>query len=451
MQRRAKDNSELLRAALSPGGRTRSGSGRASRRGTPQQGRSAAASREASDYETDDDVASVASGDAWLARDDESGGSGSDGEGAAAAAAGGDWEAALSEALAGLDERRAAAREAGLATIVRVLEQRYVGDGLEGRRVALLGLLRGSAQRPRSAGEQELAARAVGLWFVSFGVEAEGAGEFAATSDALKALVADATNGAAPRAAALAALGLANFVAGADYHDAAELARFVLGGDVLGRALRTSCLPVAQQALETAGLLLTVVADSHARLAGELFAQALDAHVRALTADSVGVRVAAAQNPSRFELPRHAELVGVLEMLRHESSKRRGRREAAAQRAAVRDVLATLEGRAAAPALKLAVRGRVVRFDTWARIHRARAFRAALRGGLPAHFAANPLLQDVFDVAFDDAADPHHRAEARSVVSPSSDLAKARSLDLRNRRHAARTRYRDDDDDDTAF
>ncbi|KAJ2710803.1 Interferon- developmental regulator 1 [Coemansia spiralis] len=445
-----RESGGLLRTALNSGRTRSSGSGRNSQRSTPRLSQSAAGSRDVSDDEQADDTASVASDDTWLIDEEED----DDDD------VGDNWEVELDEAVEALDEKRVAAREKGLRSLVQVMSRVCVSDALKGQRVTLLEALRRAARRTKSVQERELALRATALWFVTFGTESEGDEEFESTASFLQTLATDDSAGSSVQAGALGALGIANFVAGPDYRDAAVLARFV-HDRVLPAALDGRAMDVARQAYETIGLLLTVVADSEPRLVEELFEQAFDAHLRGLTADSVEVRVAAAQNfalvhealsdeaddGAPFEFERQGELVGVLEMLQHETSKRQGKRGSAAQRAAMRDVLATIED-GAAPRLRLIVHGRAIVFETWARIQRLHAFRAVLAEGLPVHFGANSLLQDVFEVEFDPATSDRLRNEARVVVNPSSDLAKARTLAMRRRREVLKRdqHYADDDD-----
>ncbi|KAJ1718577.1 Interferon- developmental regulator 1, partial [Coemansia biformis] len=393
MSRRGQGGSGLLRTALNSG-RTRSGNGRSSQQHTPRpsqsvtssRGPSVAGSRDVSDDELADDTASIASDDTWLldAEDSDEAGGVSD-----------NWEEELEEALEALDDKRIATREKGLQTAIRLMSHVYMGDELEGRRVTLLDALRRAARRTKGDQERELALRAIGLWFVNFGTESEGEEEFASTSDLLQALATDVSVSSAVRAGALGTLGMANFVSGADYRAAAELSRFMHDKVLLG-ALDEHTIDVARQTFETIGLLLTVVMDSDARLGDELFEEMFDTHMRGLTVDSVDVRVAAARNfalahealssehandATEYAFERQDELVGVLEMLKNESSKRQGKRGTVTQRAAVRDVLNTIE-EGEAPKLKLLVHGHPVVFDDWSRIQRLQAFRGLLGGGL---------------------------------------------------------------------
>ncbi|KAJ2161008.1 Interferon- developmental regulator 1 [Coemansia sp. RSA 552] len=432
---------DLRRTAL--GGRTPSSRGRKSRAGsrTGSQTASRVGSLDASDA-SDDEEASVASADAWQLSDTEE----------VEEAVGDNWEPMLDAAVEGLGEKRGATREKALGAAGRLLAHVYMGDALEGRRVTLLEALRRGVRSPKSARERELSLRAVTLWFVQFGTSDEAETEFGSVCAALRVVANNPSEEPAVRAAALDALAMANFVAGADYRDAAELVHFVRG--VLEQAQEARDAEVVRAALAAAGLLLTVVLDGNENLGAELFDSIFDAHVRALTAASSGTRVAAAQNLAtmhealgRFE--RHDEVIGVLELLRHESSRRsgraRGRRDVGAQRVALRDVLKSLET-GEVPVVKLAVGGRMVQLNTWPRILRLQAFRAALGGGLPEHFARNELLHDVFEVEFDPSHDAYLANRARVVVDPSSSVAKARSVDLRRRRDARRNAEAPDED-----
>ncbi|KAJ2345396.1 hypothetical protein GGF43_005229, partial [Coemansia sp. RSA 2618] len=57
------------------------------------------------------------------------------------------------------------------------------------------------------------------------------------------------------------------------------------------------------------------------------------------------------------------------------------------------------------------------------------------------------LLQDVFEVEFDPDHDEYLRNSARQVVSPSSELAKMRTRNMRRRRDAHRDAQTFDDDE----
>ncbi|KAJ2480305.1 Interferon- developmental regulator 1 [Coemansia sp. RSA 2131] len=442
MTRRNRDSgSGLLRSALNSS-RVPSSAGRTSQRDTPQLQYSQQASRDVSDDEFDD-AASTASSDAWVMNEDEH------------IEIGDEWESLLDTALDALGEKRAAAREKTLQSILRLMAHTYMGDGLEGRRVMLLEALRRSVRSTKSHVEQERALHGISLWFVNFGTQDEAESEFASVSEQLRVMVVDPACDSQVRAQALGALGVANFIAGADFRDAAELAQFV-HTRVLDPALESRDMSVARQAFSTLGLLLTVVADGDSLLLENIFDASFDSHMRGLRADSVDVRVAAAQNfalvhsalgaDTDYAFDSQDELIGMLEMLQHESSKRLGKRDISVQRTAVREVLRTIED-SSAPELKLNLHGRLVRFGDWTRIVRLQAFRRVVGGGLPVHFARNELLQDVFEVKFDTTGDDFARNRARMVVNPNSELAKMRTRDIRRRRDARRDELLPDLDD----
>ncbi|KAJ1720855.1 Interferon- developmental regulator 1 [Coemansia erecta] len=431
----ASNTNELLRAALnsgrtpSAGGRP-SASKRGSRQSTPSKMRSRAESREGSDDEFDD-AASMASDDTWIETADD------DSAGQKAAEAGDNWETIFDEATDSLGEKRAATREKALATIVRVMSLRYLGDELAGSRIALLEALKRSARSTKSEKESMLALLALGQWFVSFGMD-EG-DEYAGAEALLRTLVSDHKS-ASVRAVALNILGIANFVAAVDFNDAADVMRFV-SERFFAAGAASAPAALLRQALETYGLLLTVLVDGNAQLAERTFERAFAAHMRALAADAVDVRVAAAQNFALMhealggdDFERQDELVATLRALRQESAKRHGKRDTHAQRSAMRLVLRSLE-EGEAPQMHLVLGGRQVAFDRWQRIVRLQSFRACLGGGLPVHFVENPLLQDVFGVRFGRVDGPAADA-ARVVVSPKSELAKMRSRDMRKKRSA---------------
>ncbi|KAJ1938038.1 Interferon- developmental regulator 1 [Linderina macrospora] len=297
-----------------------------------------------------------------------------------------------------------------------------------------------SVKSSKSERESTLATRAIALWFINFGADAPE--EYADTSELLKT-TALTHKSASVRVLALSSLGVANFVAGVDYRDAAQLLQFV-ETNFLGTQAKTQPVAMIRQALETYGFLMTVVADGDARLAEQLFESAFSAHIKALMAESVEVRVTAAQNFAlvheelsenieRFEFMRQEELLATLEMMKRESSKRHGKKGKSMQKSVIRDVLRTIE-EGESPNLKLLFKNHAVYFDDWARILRLHAFRASLGGGLPVQFVENPLLHDIFQVNFDTSSAGMYRAEGRVVVDSNSELAKSRTVTRRKQR-----------------
>ncbi|KAJ2813924.1 Interferon- developmental regulator 1 [Coemansia furcata] len=470
------NTNELLRAALnagrvpSSGGRSAPGS-RSSRKATPKSPRSVAASRDVSDVEDndDDDNMSIASDDTWVINETSE-------EAAEETVMENteNWQDILQSALDTLGEKRVGTRERGLATVAQVMAHVYVGEAMEGRRLASLESLKRCAKAAKSQTEGMLALRGIALWFVNFGIDAS-ANEYTEAKTLLKTLARDHHLSPHVRVMALAALGVSSFVSGADYNDAAEVLKFVgdhfihpdappADDDVYEEEeeedkaeLEPTPASVMRQALETYGFLMTVVVDANPRVAENMFDRAFDAHLEALAADSIEIRLAAAQNfalihselarqGSHFEFDRQEELVATLSTIRHQSSKRHGRRDTQMQRQAVRGVLQTIEA-GEAPELKLAFHGRSVRFADWPRILRLHAFRAVLGGGINSHFVDNPLLGQVFEVVFDTSAD-NGSSEARMVVNPNSSLAKARTVNMRKKREARNSAKRLDEDSD---
>ncbi|KAI9469610.1 Interferon- developmental regulator 1 [Coemansia sp. RSA 989] len=423
----------LLRSALDS--RVPSSSGRRSRRDTPRSSRSLRASQAASRDVSDDDfddTASIASDSTWLLDEDER---------ELVQEVGDNWEDLLKASLESLNEKRASVREKTLEGIIRLMSHVYIGDGLEGHRVTLLEALQRGTRSSKSAREQQLSLQAIGLWFINFGTGDEAEEEFESVDRQLRKLLEEPEVDAQVQAQAVSTLAIANFISSADYRDAVGLQQFIRG--ILEDALQERQMEVALQGFSAIGLLLTVLANSDITLAEHQFDEDYELHMRGLKCDSVEVRVAAAQNIAMmhealsqdrkpFAFDNQYELVGVLEMLKHESNKRLGRRLSVKQRLAMRDVLNTIED-GQAPTLKLTLFNRTLLFDDWVCISRLQAFRAALGGGLPEHLANNGLLQDVFEIELDAPEDTAH-SKRRVVVGPSSDLAKLRTLDMRRRR-----------------
>ncbi|KAJ1645467.1 Interferon- developmental regulator 1 [Coemansia asiatica] len=427
---------QVLRRTPSTGAGGRSSSSaaaskRGSRQGTPRKMQSRTESANASGDEFDD-TESNASDDTWVVMGDDD---------SKAIETGDSWQEIFDEALDSLGEKRAATREKALATVVRIMSLRYLGEELAGSRIMLLEALKKSAKSHKSDKESMLALLAIGLWFINFGMEESD--EYAATETMLKAIVSDHKTGSV-RAIALNALGIANFIAGVDFNDAVDIMKFI--SEKFFTTSATAPIALLHQAFETYGFLLTVVIDGNLQLAENTFDKVFKAHLDALAVDTVDVRVAAAQNFAlmhealskgtlgfEFEFDRQDELVATLQAIRQESAKRHGKRDTQAQRSAMRDVLKTIDS-GEAPEMRLVLGGRSVSFDCWARIVRLHSFRACLGGGLPRHFVENPLLQDIFEVEFDMSSDAFSRNEGRVVINPSSEIAKMRSKEMRKRR-----------------
>ncbi|KAJ1937645.1 Interferon- developmental regulator 1 [Kickxella alabastrina] len=438
--------SELLKAALNSG-RTPSSSGigrpsskRSSKASTPKQ----APSANVSDDEFDD-TDSVASDDAWVVAGDEE-------AGAKAVEAGDNWESILGDALESVGDKRVVSREKGLLTIVRVMSLRFIGDGLENSRVTLLEALKRSVRNNKSEKETLLALLAIGQWFINFGMEH--ANEYASIDKQLKTLINDHKTDSV-RALALNMLGLANFISGTDHNDAAEVMRFI--SDRFFSATAAAPVVVLRQALETYGFLMTVLVAGNQALAERTFQQSdFQAHMKALCAESIDLRLVAAQNFALmhealshdghlYEFDQQEELVATLLSIKHESSKRHGKRVTQAQRSAMRDVLKSIET-GKAPKMQLIFVGRSVVFDRWERIIRLHVFKAVLGSGLPVHFVDNPLLRDIFEVEFDTSGDVGVQNQRRVVVDRKSELAKERSRKLRKSRTTSCNAYSADDD-----
>ncbi|KAJ2557396.1 Interferon- developmental regulator 1, partial [Coemansia sp. RSA 1836] len=175
---------ELLRAALNAGGRVPSSGGRSSsgtkssRKATPKSPRSVTASRDVSDDEQMfDDTASIASDDTWVINGNEDSSPAAEDSLEAADTASSvtvdNWEEVLQAGLDALGEKRVATRERGLAAAARVMAHVYVGEAMEGRRLASLEALKRCARAAKSEIEGMLALRGIALWFINFGVDAE--------------------------------------------------------------------------------------------------------------------------------------------------------------------------------------------------------------------------------------------------------------------------------------
>lgn len=432
----ASTTNELLKAALNSSRapsrpvKSKSSSRQSSRRGTPKS-HSLVASRDVSDDEYQDDTASVASDDTWVINNQED----------IDDLVYDDWAERLKAAIDSLSEtRRSSTREKTLATIVQLLSQVYAGESLESHRMSLLDQLRRSVGKKKGTKmESLLGLRGVALWHINFGLGSAEEGE--GMVEWLKELATNGVLAGEIRAMAVSALGVVSFVQGGqDIWGSVDLCKFINE-----RIFIQPDLQVLRQGLETFGLLLSVVGQGSSQQAETLFDQSFDQHLRALMADNVEVRVQAAQNfalvhdtlsndTDLYEFDRQEEVIATLVMIKQETAKRHGKRDTHAQRGAVRDVLRTLET-GELPQLKLTFGGKSVRFDDWTRIIRLHGFRNLLGGGLSRHFRENPLLRDVFGVEMEEVIE--REEVGRRVVSPSSELAKMRTKEMRKKRQMA--------------
>ncbi|KAJ1678188.1 Interferon- developmental regulator 1 [Spiromyces aspiralis] len=207
---------------------------------------------------------------------------------------------------------------------------------------------------------------------------------------------------------------------------------------------------VIQQMLTSLGFLMTLIAQTHPSLVGDLFKPSIDKHLALLGTDSFGIRMTAAQNIAfvydvmtrinpRFEFAKHDQLISTLHLMIREGAKRVKHKERKHQRGIIRDVLNTIE-EGDPPSLKLKFKNQIITFGDWTQILRLYAFRDTLSTGFHAHFMDNPLLPAIFNVDIGSAGSGSIQPNVteRVVVDPGSELAKARTKVMQSRRDKRR-------------
>ncbi|KAJ1993173.1 Interferon- developmental regulator 1 [Dimargaris cristalligena] len=419
---------QSLRAALSQkGGPIKGLPG--SRKSTP------AASRQGSDAEGSDDDHLDSDSDTSLATDDFILNGHADGSlgGPPLLGSGDDtFEELVRDNIDKLTEKRASTREEALQWLIRAMALRYAADALESSQETFLDALRRAVRAGKSSRETLLAARGIALWFVTLGADQEQAYEDLSTL--LRPLIKSVRN-PATKAQCILSLAVACFIACQDVFATADLCRYLL--PIIASPKETP--EVLESALVSLGLLVSAL-NGAPSLAGKIFNEVIGPLAKCLGSDQVQVRIASGQtiallyamlryrsgesdHPAAWD---DAPLVDQLHALVADSSRRRSKKERAAQKAALRQVLRTVED-GDDPSLTFKTKYGTLVFDDWIQIHRLQVFRLVLNEGLLNHFQENDLLQDIFGTAFSDLA-LHTGPTERVVHSPRSQVAKERTL-----------------------
>ncbi|KAJ1918992.1 Interferon- developmental regulator 1 [Mycoemilia scoparia] len=372
----------------------------------------------------------------------------------------------LKDALEVLSEKRVSIRLAALNTIVNVLAHNYLPDELDDIKVSILDSLKRCLKKPKQEKEAILAIQGIAIWFVIFGD-----GEESMYNDvrpALEDLVSNSKS-VATRAQAMNALAISNFIAVEDFNNSIKIVKLIEAALTPpktpdGRRSSIATDPrMLTQALSSFGFMLTLVGQINPGMVKDLFATCFERHLQLLESDSLSVRMASAQNlafihdhltENRAGLGymKQERLINTLQDMLRDSNKKVKQKDRAQQRSILRDVIRTMTNNDP-PLLKLKFRNKIVSFDHWTQILRVYTFRDTLGTGFHTHFMFNPLVQAIFGVSLDIPHESEVMTTERVVVDPGSELAKARTLDMKHKREKRRLEkqnmiFGNEDDDD---
>ncbi|KAI9176112.1 Interferon- developmental regulator 1 [Blastocladiella emersonii ATCC 22665] len=396
----------------------------------------------------------------------------------------------LRTALDGLLEKRASTREDALEKLIRLLGNHYLADEVDPLLDTVQDYVLKAARRDKSAAENTLAAKALGLYFLTIGPDHES--RFVDVRDALLDLITKTTAGRSEpvRAALVDVLTLACFVAGSTEHTrdlllaldelAAGTFKFLCArAEASGSAAAAAA--AAAQASSTSGVAKTRLATAGsasntltgARFLPNLLAcigvlastaprsvmdtvvtRSLPVYLQILESGVIGAetKILAAENLAIFvecgalasDAPELEPATALLQALTGNGGSASGagldvasvksvaQRDRKAQRAAFRDVLAFLDA-GDAPHLKLKFRKENVVLQTWAHLRQLYLIRASLGAAVHVHFLRNPLLRDIFGFSLAEDAGLS-RAERRALYSQSGEIARSRTQHLQKQR-----------------
>lgn len=205
------------------------------------------------------------------------------------------------------------------------------------------------------------------------------------------------------RVAYLQSLAMICFVSGVDKHDLISLSHQYI--DLLDE--EETPAPVLEAILSSLGLLVAgLKMRGQSEEVRRLFIKSIDYHFDLLDYPDASVRIAAGENVAVFyEVMAAAkldpgyrylnDLVSKMNMLLHDRSRFRSKKERHHQRLAFRSIVATVED-GENPEIKLKFKTRNVFIHSWVSIKMLQHFRGVLAGGLHIHMEKNDLLTDVF-------------------------------------------------------
>jgi len=364
----------------------------------------------------------------------------------------------LDEKLEQLDEKRASIRETALEALTKELRMNFVDDFVTQRRVTIVEALK-KALKKGGAKEKSLAATGIVLVAITLGADAEDV--FKDTYSLLQEISLTSTAPEA-RAAAISALGMTCFIGNNDQQltlNVMEVFRKIFASKpvatVLVAAVRsyTLLLTVVEKRIIHDVLLQTV-------LASQLVAMVHhdDVEVRVSAGEALAVIFEAARDidEGAFDINAFSlytkidgiALMDTLYTLSSDHSKLRARKDKIKQRLPFKDITNFVET-GEAPSETLSFKHQKYNFTNFCEITQLNALRDFLGEGLQVHFENNQLLSEMFEVVQAETGKRQKKSavEKRLTMSPSSPMAKARSVALntqRNSRQRAREEVLDE-------
>ncbi|OLY83719.1 Interferon-related developmental regulator 1 [Smittium mucronatum] len=374
---------------------------------------------------------------------------------------------ALSALLDKVSEKRTT--EEGLQGICSIMAHKYIGEFELRNRESYLDAFKRSLRNYKSLKEGLLASRGIALWFLQFGENDDSA--YSDIYPFLKKVISD-TNTSSITAQIIHTLAFANFIACEDYRDSVDII------DLCSKQLSDwKSAELTLMALNSYGLMMTVLGGSNIDLAKQIFERDYNYHYELLDCDDVDVRIASSENIAlMYELSTeenddstnqeddnenfnynvagldfldHDELLDKLDDMSKDSTKKHSKKDKQHQKQALRLVVASIESNIN-PSFKMNFRNIIVRFSTWTKITRLNAFKLTCSNGLYMQFVENPIMPLVFGSSIDSIVGNNlnglrnGKAEERVVVDSKSEMAKYRSKSL-NKLRSNKNMVPDDD------
>ncbi|KAJ9062107.1 Interferon- developmental regulator 1 [Entomophthora muscae] len=329
-----------------------------------------------------------------------------------------------------LTESRTQTREDALEKLIKLFRFNYILEEVEPRQETLFKYLKKALAKGQSNKEKVLAAKAMSLLAVTLDPEDE---EMFESLENGMVKVARDSDKADVRVAFLQSLAMVCFVSGVDKHDLISLSHQYI--ELLEE--EDTPAPVLEAILSSLGLLVAgLKMRGQSEEVRRLFIKSIDCHFDLLDYPDASVRIAAGENVALFfEVMASAkldhgykylnDLVSKINMLLHDRSRFRSKKERLHQRTAFRSIVATVED-GENPEIKLKFKTRNVFIHSWVSMKMLQHFRSVLAGGLHIHMEKNELLADVFgdSMIFSGLAGTD---SPRIVNSANSAISKARS------------------------
>lgn len=347
---------------------------------------------------------------------------------------------ALLSAMDQLVESRTKTREDSLDKLVKLFRHNYVLEEIENHQETLYKYLKKCLAKGQSTKEKVLASKVMTLLAITLDPEDEEmfegieSGMFKVARDSDKPEI---------QTAYIKTLAMVCFVSGVDKHDLISLSHQFID------LLEDEDTPptVLTAVLNGLGLLCAgIKMRGKTEEVRRLFIKSVDIHYDLLDYPDSSVRIASGENlamfyeiitSSKLDLGYRnlSDLIAKMNMLLHDRSRFRSKKERLHQRSAFRRIISTLEHQEA-PELKLKFRTRHIVIESWVSIKMLQQFRLALSGGLHIHMEQNELLSDVFGESI--LVDSLGANSPRVINSDNSAISKARaqekSLSRENRR-----------------